>query len=370
MKKIVFIVDSGFWDHSFKIIEELHKQIDLFVIVTDVKSPNHTIDSIDNFCIERGIKKRIVANSKFRVRNPWRIIFEYREYISTIKKINPDIIYIEHLISPYFSILSRFFLGKKKVIIAFHDVAPHMVNKRNRNKKTKIYLKLYSVLFSNFHFFSYSQRALFIKRHPNKNTFVARLFLIGPDVINNNKIRKDNKINFLYFGEIDFYKGVDVLIKAGNILGKQYDNFKITIAGNSKKFKEYSNLIKNSKIFDLKTYFIPRKDIPNEYYSADYLILPYKDVTQSGPLIMGYKYDLIPIASDLPGFKEYIEDGITGYLFKNEDSKCLADVMEKALNVTKGEKNRIKNNIDKFKEKEFNINNSTQQYLKFFNKIS
>ena len=72
-------------------------------------------------------------------------------------------------------------------------------------------------------------------------------------------------------------------------------------------------MIKNKNIFNLKIYYLNKNEFPDLFSSADYFILPYREVTQSGPLMLGFNYQILPIASNLRGFSEHIEDGKNGF---------------------------------------------------------
>ncbi len=57
-------------------------------------------------------------------------------------------------------------------------------------------------------------------------------------------------------------------------------------------------------------------------------------MTQSGPLRIAYGYDIPVIASDLEGFKESVEENVTGVLFKSENVESLVEVMRRAIPQT------------------------------------
>ena len=73
--------------------------------------------------------------------------------------------------------------------------------------------------------------------------------------------------------------------------------------------------------------------MPDLFSKADYFIAPYREVTQSGPLLRAYNYDIIPIVSSEDGFTEYVDHKKTGFVFNNEDEFSLAEVMEDAIKL-------------------------------------
>jgi glycosyltransferase involved in cell wall biosynthesis len=61
------------------------------------------------------------------------------------------------------------------------------------------------------------------------------------------------------------------------------------------------------------------------------IVLPYKQVTQCGPLLIGYSENIPAIVSDQPGFREYADDGNSALIFDNS-AEGLAQKMEQVIN--------------------------------------
>ena len=57
---------------------------------------------------------------------------------------------------------------------------------------------------------------------------------------------------------------------------------------------------------------------------SDLLILPYKSASQSGIISQAWKYNLPVIANDVGGLPEYIVDGKSGYVVKNNSISTLS----------------------------------------------
>ena len=366
--KVCFI--SASWVREREILSELNKKVDLTFICPYQKNGNYSIDDVSSFCNENKIEYIINDFSKKRARSFAKLKSDYK-LTKSIKKSKPDIIYIEAFGSPYFAIFSRFFLGNKNTIISIMDYKLHERSVGNLKLSEKFYRFIQLNFYKYFQFFSYSQENLFKKEHLNKKSFTIRLFLVATDLMKStDNLQKNNRVNFLFFGRIFYYKGVDVLIKATNILAQKYDNFFVTIAGNCKTWDdEYKPLIHNSDVFDLKIGYIKKNELPDIFSKANFFVVPYRDVTQSGPLLRAYNYDLIPICSDEEGFLEYVEDEKSGFIFKNESPKSLAESMEKALNLDDVSKQTIFNNINEFKKSEFNIKKVSQKYIRMFKAV-
>ncbi len=366
--KVCFISDSLVRERE--IIAGLNKKTDFLLVYPYYPSENVSQEDVESFCQENNVPL-IMHDFTTRRASSIKGISADLTLIKKIKKFDPDVIYIENLGSPYLAVFYRLFFGNKKIIISLMDYKLHQRSKGQFKFSEKFYKFMQMKFYKNFHFFSYSQEKLFKTDFPKKRSFTVRIFLVGTDLPKREDFIKDNSIiNFLFFGRIFYYKGVDVLIKASNILAKKYKNFRVTIAGSSDTWEQdYLPLIEDKSKFDLQVRYIGKDELPDLFQNANFFMVPYREVTQSGPLLRAYNYDLIPIGSDEEGFLEYIDDDKNGFIFKNESYEDLADVMEKALLLSDDEKKRITENILKFKEEEFDINHVVKKYMDMFDEV-
>ncbi|QAV33755.1 Glycosyltransferase involved in cell wall bisynthesis [Fervidobacterium changbaicum] len=112
---------------------------------------------------------------------------------------------------------------------------------------------------------------------------------------------------YLFFGRIEYYRGVDIFLKAIRILRDQYSlEPKVVIAGRGTFSRETRKLINKYKL--LNVHFIDRfiddDEIPWLFEHCKCVVLPYRSVTQSGPLQLAYKFHKPVIVSALSYFLE------------------------------------------------------------------
>ena len=91
----------------------------------------------------------------------------------------------------------------------------------------------------------------------------------------------------------------------------------------------------------------PKDEILIPEYICDAVILPHIKISQSGIIPLAYEFNKLIIASGIPSFKENIEDGQTGYLFKNNNYISLKEKIEYIYNYP----NSYKSNIEDYKQK-------------------
>jgi glycosyltransferase involved in cell wall biosynthesis len=139
----------------------------------------------------------------------------------------------------------------------------------------------------------------------------------------------------LFFGRICPYKGVEYLIAAFQQLVGKDPRYRLMIAGEPGKdgeayWEELQQMIgKQPDRITLNAYFIADHDAETYLKGADVLVLPYRDISQSGILFLAYGFGLPVIATDVGSFRQSIVDGKTGFLCRAEDPLDLALTIEK-----------------------------------------
>jgi D-inositol-3-phosphate glycosyltransferase len=147
-------------------------------------------------------------------------------------------------------------------------------------------------------------------------------------------LSKDEK-TILFFGRITPYKGLEYLIAAfGQVLGLG-QNYRLIIAGRPDRCEEYWKAIREEireyvqkgQVL-LKASFIPDDETEVYFKAADVVVLPYRDIYQSGVLFLGHSFGLPVVAADVGSLKDEIVEGKTGFVFRPENPVDLARVIE------------------------------------------
>ena len=76
---------------------------------------------------------------------------------------------------------------------------------------------------------------------------------------------------------------------------------------------------------------VPRREMEAEYLAADVYVIPSTREMASVSQLEAMSYSLPVICSDANGTASYVEDGLTGYQFRDCDRQDLADKLEKML---------------------------------------
>jgi D-inositol-3-phosphate glycosyltransferase len=139
----------------------------------------------------------------------------------------------------------------------------------------------------------------------------------------------------LFFGRLRPYKGLEYLIQAFQLL-PQNSQHRLIIAGESKKGSEgYFEKIQSMIGQDVaagrilaKIEFIADDEAELYLKAADVLVLPYKEIFQSGVLFLAYSFGLPAIATDVGSFREAIVEGRTGFVARSCEPADLAATIQ------------------------------------------
>jgi len=139
----------------------------------------------------------------------------------------------------------------------------------------------------------------------------------------------------LFFGRITPYKGLDYLIPAFRQLLSRGNDHRLIIAGRVDRCEKYWGAIRQNIQEEVRTGRIMLRDefIPDDqtevyFKAADVLVLPYRNIYQSGVLFLSHSFGLPVLAADVGSLTDDIVEGKTGFAFRPEDPVDLARATE------------------------------------------
>ncbi len=272
--------------------------------------------------------------------NLFKDISTYTDYKKAIKKTKPDLV-ITYTIkcNIYGGLAAR----KYKVPYVANITGLGTAFQRNRIFKTLITaiykrsLKKAKVVF----FENSSNKEVMLQAKIIKETQAVVLKGAGvnlekfkPLPVNENI----STISFLMIGRIMKEKGIDELIYAAKKLKEKSTPCRIKIIGSfEENYLEELDLLKKA---DILYYEGVQSDIVPFLQECHAVILPSYHEGMSNALLEGAASARPLITSDIPGCREAVIDGETGYLVKARDAEDLFLKMNKFANLTL---NQIKN---------------------------
>lgn len=361
MKRIVYFSPDFFFDVDMPIMPYLNKEYELLWLTFLSDKCRFSEEEISSFCKERQIKNiSFIAKHRRRSLKQFSLCWKI---IKAIKSFKPDVIYMEYLHDPYIYLLATICLPKARIIAAIHDVKPHS---NFSNRTIDFVSKCVLNSFSYYQFFSKFQTNLFLSSH-KKTVFTIPLALKDSGKATNQRPSTESGCKFLFFGGIFSYKQLDLLIQSCEELYQTgYTHFSLTIAGNGSFWEHCKTLIKHPEIFNCQIHFIPNNEIPNLMNSHHFLILPYKDATQSGPLMNAYQYHLPVVVSNIQGLTEYVTNNKTGFVIEENTQQSLVRTLIKCIDLNDKQYKDLVENLKKDINKHFSNESIFLKYKKMF----
>ena len=366
-KKISWITPTCYIDVDLPIIKEFQSVYDIhWFVILQPRDGENTKAYIENVLGEEKIVRIYYMWQKHRVRSMKNLFFIYN-LIREAKSVKPTVYYTSEYAQPVGVLLYKWLLPLNRIIAACHNVTTP--KGANNEKFARFYTDKWLSTFKNIQTFSRNQYNALVSKYKNKNVLMAYLAL--KDYGEPTKVPQKEGITFLVFGNIIRYKRIDLLLKAVNILNKRgVTDFKVKIAGNCKNWEtDYAPLIECPERYDLDIRRIPNEAVADLFAESDYFVMPYQDIAQSGAITVAFRYNIPVLCSDIDQFSEFVKDGITGFVFKNQDEKSLADKMEWILKNHQQVYKSIKLNEQEFVDENLSLKTIVSQYIKFIDKL-
>lgn len=256
-------------------------------------------------------------------------------------------IVFSHFSEPYLtpcSIKKKF--RKVKVYSFFHctNYYSNLTWLNNFREKLASFFYRYSVLKSQFYLDGYIAVSKSVKRQ-----FCYGCFLMPNKVLNvylgvrtpDKKMLKNKRQGVIRISSIachDNCKGVDILIDAAKKLKQKGAAFEVNQIGGGVSFNDGKDTLELHRLAnDLEIsghwhWLGVRNDIDDLLEQTDIYVQPSRREAISLTIAEAMMHNLPVIASDVDGIPEYIVNEETGILYKNNDSKKLADGLLKLIN--------------------------------------
>jgi D-inositol-3-phosphate glycosyltransferase len=276
-----------------------------------------------------------------------------------IKATKPDILIIKYwlpFMSPCFGTITRIVRSNHhtKVISIFDNVIPHEKHFSDR-LLTKYFITSIdgAITMSQSVQDDLSSFRGDIPSRLNPHPLFDNFGLPADRKVALEKLGLDPDIHYLlFFGFIRRYKGLDLLIRSFADERLRNTGLKLLVAGefyeDDRFYKnivgEY-NLEKEIIFFDR---FINDSEVRYFFSSADLVVQPYRDATQSGVTQIAYHFEKPMVVTDVGGLREIVADGQCGYVV-NPDPQAIADAIADYFNNDR--KDTFTTNIKKEKEK-------------------
>ncbi len=231
--------------------------------------------------------------------------------------------------------LIRFVSPKTKIILTVHNLYPHNFNDKQKECYRKrfdgvkelvdtfiLHLECSKVEFCNQ--FNVAPTKVKVVHH---GIFIPKNVEIVPHV-------RGEKLNLIMYGNQSFYKGTDVFVDALNLLPEDLKlKIHATIVGSIEKIF-YEKLKQKTNDLDVEWIpeFVTDKILYKKILKSDVIVIPYREISQSGVLLLALSFARLILASNLPSFKETLDGYSDDLFFESGNAKSLSELIKRILN--------------------------------------
>lgn len=252
----------------------------------------------------------------------------FAKIVRIIRKSSPDCVFTP-MIHPWHNIVISLLPRRIKIIKVIHDVTPHLGESNFFSvllNKMDVYLSDMLVVLSQH------SKSQLEKTGIKKNIIIIPHANFGyyskyNDLASERKIY--NKVGF--FGRINKYKGLDVLLESWGIIKNTNSKLKLLVAG-SGDCVEYAasfNRYKNS--MEICNRWINEEEVAKLLSSVDLIILPYIEASQSGVIPLAFALGKPVVVTSVGGLKEQVPNGC-GLVIPPNNPRALSDAIYELYN--------------------------------------
>ena len=163
--------------------------------------------------------------------------------------------------------------------------------------------------------------------------------------------------------------GTDVFVQALSLLPQEYkDKVHALVVG--KTYSNYLNELKEKKQnanIEFIPEFVSDEDLYKYIADSDIIVLPYREISQSGVLLLALSTKRLIITSDIPSFKETLVGMGEDTFFENGNATSLSRLIIKHADGLVDEKEQL--NIIENLEAKYSWTNIAETYKIFINDL-
>lgn len=357
-KTLAYVSSEWFADTDLTVLSNLIDDFNIYwYYTTNLHNPRYPLSDIRKYAEIYGITLE-VDDAKYRYED-LRNFFKANNQISKIKKIKPDVIY---RVSPciFWNTIAFFRLPRNKVVLGIHDCIMH------EGRRGQLLLQLDSdsciKMIKHFILFSKTEYDIFHGRFPRKKAVVVGMSVKDFGISNKTLPPIRNEIKLLFFGQIQKYKGLDILIKSlEELFAANQRKITLSICGKGREWEACIPLIQHAEQYNLQIRFIENNEVADLFSTHHFLVLPYRDATQSGPIMIAANYGLPIICPEIKSFMQiYDKQSAVTY-----PQGCLTDALLRVNDLSQSEYDNYRSHAKILKEK-YSEKNISNNYVKAF----
>ena len=247
-----------------------------------------------------------------------------------IQKLDPDVIHFNNQI--YFTHF-YLFAWARRVLISIHDPFPHSGEESDTKRMSaRVYKFLNSLIIKHHLLYNDIMVTAYAKDRGIRDDRVLTSSLGPYDYLRTLNHRAPSLYcDFLIFGRIQKYKGIDLLLEAFVLVLHEFPDATLTVAGSGDFWfdvNDYGIPERNLRIINR---FIPGGELAQLLAGSRVVVCPYRDATQSGVVMSAYAFHRPVIVTNVGALSKVVEEGKTGFVVEPNNAAALAEAMKRTL---------------------------------------
>jgi glycosyltransferase involved in cell wall biosynthesis len=271
-----------------------------------------------------------------KLRSGWGYLAGWMRLLSMVERLEPDVLHIQWPLLPLADAAAiRRAQAVAPVVVTVHDLLPYNGAPTSRLQ----IMGLGSALRAADHLIVHTSAA--------RETLLARGFGAervstiphGPLRLNapaRPKTRTDARWTFVFFGKLQPYKGVEVLLEAAGLMDPAARARSRFIVAGEPLMSTAPLLARAAELglsdsFEFRLHRQSDEEMAALFQDADAFVFPYLQIEASGVFALLRSFGKWVVASDLGAFREALADGAHGALVPPRDPTALSHALTDAV---------------------------------------
>lgn len=283
---------------------------------------------------------RDIFNPRIRLRverdrarkNPLYYIERFMGIYRGARQFHADVIHVQETTDPFANgLLARLDVP---IVLTVHDPVPHIGEKLpqyQRNTPQRLALRRRAEWIITH---GHDVREQLLKVQPELSPDRVSVILHGGIDYMRRWLRpeyEEKQGSILFFGRINAYKGLGVLVEAWKQIRQECPNARLVIAGKGYDLPNYRNMLIADDRCEMIEEVIPTQEVVRLYAEASVVVLPYLEATQSGPLAIAVALGKPVVATEVGGLPDLIDRDRSGLIVPPKDPKAFAEAVIRVL---------------------------------------
>lgn len=319
-RKRIVVFSPGYAEYAYRFAAGLAESADV-LLVLDRGNLARELDGLE-----------IAAPASMQVvpvdfRPIWKMYLQFPALLQRMWRFKPDVIHLQEVTHTVCALVERLWRGRAALVLTVHDPEPHSGSdsalKRSIRKAMAAARGLADGVVLHGPACLARYRELYGEAKPLLSMPHGAILVPAP-----HERRAPIPGRVLFFGRVERYKGLSVLLEAARLLQVRRPDIRIHVAGRGEDLNANRQLAESLPNVKLDERFLPASDVLAAFQEAEVVVAPYVDATQSGVVAAAFGNDRPVVASRVGGLADAVEDGVDGVLVEPGDGAALADALE------------------------------------------